>query len=134
MATDDSLHRWTLLPEHSTKGGRAERVEEEGDYSTEKGEESKGISGDGSGTSGASTSGDDEFSGGGADGTSAAEEDGGGWRQMKRHQRRRGGCKVRERRKGGQERQAGKGDGAVILTEHITGDGDNTNEAPRLRR
>ena len=64
ISPQNSLHRWTLLPEHSTKGGRAERVEEEGDYSTEKGEESKGISGDGSGTSGASTSGDDEFSGG----------------------------------------------------------------------
>ena len=40
-----------------------------------------------------------------------------------------GGCKVRERRKGEQGRQAGNG--AKNATEHITGDGDGANEAQR---
>ena len=56
------------------------------------------------------------------------EEEGGGWTQVKRL---RGRHKVRARRKGGREGQAGSRDGAVILTEQITGNGNGTNEAPR---
>ena len=50
------------------------------------------------------------------------------WRQGRRR-----GCKVREKRKGGRERQAGDGDGAVILTEQIMDNGDSPDKAPRQR-
>ena len=48
---------------------------------------------------------------------------------MTRRQGRRVGRKVRARRKGGKERQAGDGDGTVLLTEEITDDGDGADEA-----
>ena len=76
-------------------------------------EDSKRGSGVGSGASGASTSGNDESSMEGADGTTEVEEDGREWRRVTCRRGRRGGRKVRENRKGGQERQAGGGDGAV---------------------
>ena len=45
------------------------------------------------------------------------------WRQGRRR-----GRKVRVKRKGERERQAGNGDGVIILTEKITGDGDGADE------
>ena len=76
---------------HRTEGGSAEREEEEGRYTTEVGEDNgedggedewgedtKGSLGNGSGASGASTSGDNKSLGGGVDRTVGAAEDGGG--------------------------------------------------------
>ena len=77
----------------------------------------EGSSGKVSGTSGASTSGDNESLGGGPDGMTEAAEDGGGWQQLMWRQGRRGGCKVRARRKRGWNWQAGDGDGDVTQTE-----------------
>ena len=72
------LHCRALLPAYRTKGGCAEKEEEERGYSTEGGEDSgedggedewgedsKGSLGNGSGASSASTSGDDRSPGGG---------------------------------------------------------------------
>ena len=88
-------------------------------------EDSKRGSGVGSGASGASTSGNDESSMEGADGTTEVEEDGREWRRVTCRRGRRGGRKVRESRKGGWERQADDGDGAVNLREQIMGNGDS---------
>ena len=66
---------------HGTEGGRGEREKEKGDYNAERGEDSgedreeykwgedtKGSSSESSGSSGASTTGDDEYLVGGTDG------------------------------------------------------------------
>ena len=69
----------------------------------------------------------------GADRTTASEEDGWGWQQVMRQWGRRRGRKVRARKKGGRERQAGYRDGAVVFTGKIKDNGDSANKAVRQR-
>ena len=96
-------------------------------------EDTEESSGNGSGASGASATGDGESSVGGTDGMTGEVEDDEGWKQVTRRHGRGGGIKVRARRKGGRGIQAGDGDGSVVATEQNTGVSNRTDEARRQR-
>ena len=91
-----------------------------GEYEWEKATKESSVND--SDASSTSTFGDNtSLGGGGTDRTKGAAEDGRGCRHATRSCRICGGCKVRERSKGGWERQAGDEDSAVNLKENYHG-------------